>query len=125
MNQPSYFEIQSIDVARAASFYRHVFGWTIDKDPAIPIEYWRIETAGIRGAILQRPVPAPPGAAGTNAFVVSMEVGNFDETAARVLRSGGRVAMDKFAVPGKCWQGYFIDIDGNTFGIFEVDTSAA
>jgi hypothetical protein len=34
------------------------------------------------------------------------------------------VALPKFAVPGKCWQGYFIDLDGNTFGIFEVDEGA-
>ena len=27
-------------------------------------------------------------------------------------------------VPGKCWQGYFIDTEGNTFGIFEVDEEA-
>jgi uncharacterized protein len=27
-------------------------------------------------------------------------------------------------VPGKCWQGYFIDTEGNTFGISEVDEEA-
>jgi hypothetical protein len=27
-------------------------------------------------------------------------------------------------VPGKCWQGYFIDTEDNTFGIFEVDEEA-
>ena len=25
---------------------------------------------------------------------------------------------------GKCWQGYFIGTEGNTFGIFEVDEQA-
>jgi uncharacterized protein len=33
--------------------------------------------------------------------------------------------MERFAVPGRCWQGYFVDCDGNVFGIFEVDESAA
>lgn len=28
------------------------------------------------------------------------------------------------AVPGKCWQGYFLDADHNTFGILEVDANA-
>ena len=32
--------------------------------------------------------------------------------------------MPKFAVPGKCWQGYFLDADHNTFGILEVDANA-
>jgi predicted enzyme related to lactoylglutathione lyase len=40
------------------------------------------------------------------------------------LALGGQVALPKFAVPGRCWQGYFIDLDGNTFGIFEVDENA-
>ncbi len=33
-------------------------------------------------------------------------------------------ALGKFAVPGKCWQGYFLDPEGNTFGIFEPDENA-
>lgn len=40
------------------------------------------------------------------------------------IENGGKVALAKFAVPGKCWQGYFLDTDGNVFGIFEVDDQA-
>jgi len=32
--------------------------------------------------------------------------------------------MPKFAVPGTCWQGYFVDPQGNTFGIFQPDPNA-
>ena len=124
MNQPSYFEIQANDVAGAVAFYTKVFGWSCSRNPNVPIEYWQVETEGIRGAILARPVPVPAGPAGTNAYVVSMEVVDFDATAALIEKLGGRVAMAKFAVPGTCWQGYFIDLDGNTFGIFEVDRDA-
>jgi predicted enzyme related to lactoylglutathione lyase len=35
-----------------------------------------------------------------------------------------RISLPKFAVPGKCWQGYFQDPGGNTFGVFEVDERA-
>ena len=124
MNHPAYFEIQSSDVAGTAAFYQQVFGWSIEKDARMPIDYWRVETEGIRGAILARPAPAPGGPTGTNAYVVSMEVVDFDATAALIGKLGGRVALDKFAIPGKCWQGYFIDPAGNTFGIFELDESA-
>lgn len=31
--------------------------------------------------------------------------------------------MPKFAIAGRCWQGYFVDLDNNVFGIFEVDES--
>ena len=53
-----------------------------------------------------------------------MEVANFDSVAAEIMKRGGRVALEKFAVPGVCWQGYFIDPDGNTFGLFQPDPQA-
>lgn len=45
-----------------------------------------------------------------------MQVENFDTVANAIHRNGGREAMAKFAVPGRCWQGYFLDTEGNTFG---------
>jgi predicted enzyme related to lactoylglutathione lyase len=61
---------------------------------------------------------------GTNAYTCSMQVSDFDATAQKIMDLGGMVAMEKFAVPGKCWQGYFLDLDHNVFGIFQVDESA-
>jgi predicted enzyme related to lactoylglutathione lyase len=52
--------------------------------------------------------------------VCSFEVKNFDSVAAKVAERGGQVALPKFEVPGKCWQGYFVDTEGNTFGAFEL-----
>lgn len=86
--------------------------------------YWRIETGGSRGGLLQRPAKRPPPECGTNAFVCSIEIEHFDATAEKILELGGIVALPKFAVPGTCWQGYFIDTEGNTFGIFEVNEKA-
>ena len=105
-------------------FYREIFGWKVDKVDGLPIEYWRIETSGPRGGLLKRPAKTPPPEHGTNAFVCSMEVASFDDMAAKVASHGGKVALPKFAVPGVCWQGYFIDPEGNTFGIFQPDPGA-
>ena len=124
MNAPAYFEIQAEDTNRAVRFYREIFGWKFDKIEGLPIEYWRIETSGPRGGLLKRPAKTPPPEHGTNAFVCSMEVASFDDMAAKVASHGGQVAMPKFAVPGVCWQGYFIDTEGNTFGIFQPDPAA-
>jgi predicted enzyme related to lactoylglutathione lyase len=33
--------------------------------------------------------------------------------------------MPKFALPGMAWQGYFVDTEGNTFGIHQPDENAA
>jgi len=74
--------------------------------------------------LLKRPAQPPPPECGTNAFVVSIEIENFDETAEKIASVEGKVALPKFAVPGVCWQGYFVDTEGNTFGLFQVDENA-
>ncbi len=125
MNAPSYFEIQADDPSRAVRFYRDVFGWKFDKVEGLPIEYWRIETEGPRGGLLKRPARTPPPEHGTNALVCSMEVTSLDAMATKILSAAGQVALPKFAVPGVCWQGYFIDTEGNTFGIFQPDTAGS
>ena len=99
-----YFEIQADDTHRATEFYKEVFGWKFDRAEGFPIEYWRIETGGARGGLLKRPAPPPPSQCGTNAFVCSIEVENFDETAQKIVSRGGQIALPKFAVPGTCWQ---------------------
>lgn len=119
-----YFEIQADDTARAIDFYSKVFGWQFSETPGLPIAYWRIAANGSQGGLLQRPVPRPPGQSGTNAFVCSFEVEDYDSTEKQIMQLGGVVAMPKFAVPGRCWQGYYLDPEGNTFGIFEVNEQA-
>jgi predicted enzyme related to lactoylglutathione lyase len=118
MNTIAYFEIQSSNPEREANFYRTVFGWKISRDVSMPIEYYRIETDDIQGALLERPVDVVP-MSGINAFTCSIEVANFDETAKIILANGGIVAVPKMAIAGRCWHGYFLDSDQNVFGIFE------
>ena len=119
-----FFEIHAENVKRAVEFYQTVFDWKFNLQPNLPIEYYDIETGGSRGGLLQRPAQTPPLGQGLNAFACSLEVENFDAIAEKIMQSGGQVALEKFPVPGRCWQGYFIDTEGNTFGIFEVDEKA-
>lgn len=124
MNAVAYFEIQARDPEATIRFYQTVFGWRFAKQEGLPIAYWRIETEGIHGGLLERPADTPPAECGTNAYVCSMETEDFDTAATRIEEAGGQVALPKFAVPGLCWQGYFIDPEGNTFGLFQVDKNA-
>ena len=121
---PGYFEIQADDTARAVRFYSEVFGWSFSEVKGLPVEYWQIQTATSFGGLLKRPAKRPASEQGTNAYVCSMEVSNFDVASETILGLGGIVALPKFPVPGKCWQGYFVDTEGNTFGIFQVDENA-
>lgn len=132
MNRVVHFEIQASDPEQAAKFYREVFGWEITKWEGGSMEYWMVMTApkdskepGINGGLLRRPCPAPKPEQGTNAYVCTMQVENYDAMAEKILAAGGIVAMPKFALPGMAWQGYFLDTEGNTFGIHQPDPNAA
>ncbi|GED21811.1 VOC family protein [Halomonas sabkhae] len=124
MNTHLYFEIQADSPERARHFYGDLFGWSFHHVPGLPIDYWRIDTGGMLGGLMQRPAATPPEACGTNAFTCSFEVTDIQASADRVAALGGRVALPVFAVPGICWQGYFLDTEGNTFGLFQVDDQA-
>ena len=124
MNSIVYFEIQANDPQKSIEFYSNVFGWNFIKQDGLPIEYYRIETSGIEGGMFKRPAETPPLNCGTNAFTCTMEVENFDAMADKIIQNGGQIAMPKFAILGRCWQGYFLDSDHNVFGIFQIDNSA-
>lgn len=129
-NRIAHFEIQADDVERAATFYREIFGWTIEKWDSPDMEYWMIMTAekdskevGINGGLLKRPMKLGEHC-GTNAFVCTAIVDDYETCAKKILDAGGKIAMPKFAIANMAWQGYFIDTEGNTFGIHQADPNA-
>jgi predicted enzyme related to lactoylglutathione lyase len=128
-NRVVHFEIQVDNPERAIEFYKSVFDWKFEKWGENP--YWMVMTAdkdskdpGINGGLLPRPCPAPAPQQGTNAFVCTVQVDNYDAIAEKIMAAGGVVAMPKFALPGMAWQGYYIDTEGNTFGLHQADPNA-
>lgn len=132
MNRPIHFEVHADDKERAKKFYGDVFGWTFPEYPmdggtsytAISTGAMDTKEPGIHGGMVKRPMKLPEGACGSNAFVVTVQVADYDETEKKILAAGGIEAMGKFAIPGMAWQGYYIDTEGNTFGIHEADKNA-
>lgn len=129
MNRVVHFEIQAEDPERAIEFYKSVFGWEFE--PVEDMDYWMIMTAetdskepGINGGLLRRPASTPDPEQGTNAYVCTIQVDDFDEIAARIKTAGGKVALPKYALMVMAWQGYFLDTEGNTFGIHQPDKNA-
>jgi len=94
------------------------------------MEYWMVmtgkqdEPGGINGGLLRRPCPAPKPDQGTNAYVCTIVVDNYDEYAKKILDNGGIEALPKMALVGMAWQGYFLDTEGNMFGLHQVDPNA-
>ncbi len=131
MNRLVHFEIQADEPERAAQFYREIFGWSIEKYPGLGWDYWGVMTGekdskepGINGGLLKRPVPLSAQQCGSNAFVCTMVVEDYEATAEKILAAGGKVAMPKFALAKMAWQGYFLDTEGNTFGLHQPDENA-
>jgi predicted enzyme related to lactoylglutathione lyase len=126
-----HFEIQADDVERAKAFYAAAFDWEFqDWSGATGSVYWGVVTGpdeqpGINGGLLQRPAAAPAPEQGTNAYVCTMQVEDYDATERRILDAGGKVALPKMALTGMAWQGYYLDPEGNTFGIHQPDPNAA
>ncbi len=127
MNRIVHFEIQADDIERARKFYTDVFGWDISQWPGM--EYWMVMTApkdskepGINGGMLKRPCPAPAEGQGLNAHVCTIQVEDYDTMEKKILDAGGKVAMPKFDIGGMAWQGYYIDTEGNTFGLHQAIT---
>ncbi|MFC6238077.1 VOC family protein [Longivirga aurantiaca] len=130
MSRVVHFEIHADDVERAKAFYAAAFGWEFqDYGRFAGTPYWGVITGpegepGIDGGLLQRPATAPGEGQGANAFVCTMGVEDYDDTETRILAAGGRVAMPKTALTGMAWQGYYLDTEGNTFGIHQDDPEA-
>lgn len=129
MNRVVHFEIQAEDPERAMKFYKDVFDWSFMQWGEQ--KYWMLMTAekdskepGINGGLLPRAAKESGKECGLNAFVCTVQVENFDETAKKIEAAGGVVAMPKYALPKMAWQGYFIDTEGNTFGIHQPDETA-
>ena len=130
MTRVIHFEIHANDVPRAVAFYQAIFGWEVqDWSEYAGMPYFGVVTRpegepGINGAIMARmgPGPQPGGPVGGAVLTVGCE--DFDGTAEKVLQAGGTVALAKHALPGMAWQGYFLDTEGNVFGVHQPDVDA-
>lgn len=79
---------------------------------------------GINGALMQRSGPPPQPGQAMNGYACTMGVEDYDSTDAKIMKAGGTVALPKHALPGMAWQGYYMDTEGNTFGIHQPDENA-
>lgn len=73
---------------------------------------------------MQRRGPAPEAGQSLNGYACTLGVENYDQTEEKILNNGGTVALPKYALPGMAWQGYFLDPEGNIFGIHQPDKNA-
>ncbi|MFC5604332.1 VOC family protein [Sporosarcina koreensis] len=130
MGRIVHFEIHVDDMDRAKKFYGEVFNWSFqDWSDFAGLPYFGAVTGddselGINGALMQRQSAPPEAGQAMNGFTCTMGIENYDETHEKIMANGGTVAMPKYALPGMAWQGYYIDTEGNVFGIHQPDENA-
>ena len=122
MSRVTHFEIPADNPDRAINFYKKAFGWRIEKWDG-PIEYWLIMTGpedqpGIDGGLAKREDPAT----GVENII---DVKDLDQSTKDVEANGGTITRPRMAVPGVGWIAYFMDTEGNIFGMMETDPEAA
>jgi predicted enzyme related to lactoylglutathione lyase len=114
MGQPVvHFEVIGQDGAQLQSFYRQLFGWTIDADN--PLGYGLVDTSsggtGIPGGV----AAAQPGSGSRVTFYV--EVPDIGAALASAEQLGGRRLWGPAAVIEGLELGQFADPDGNVIGL--------
>ncbi|MEZ4825330.1 MAG: VOC family protein [Bacteroidia bacterium] len=120
MARVNHFEIPVDNIDRASKFFSNVFGWQISQWGDQP--YWMAITGenpqeGISGAFIPRTNPPQP-------VVNTIGVENLDRTIADIRAEGGTIVMDRMSVPSVGYMAYFLDTEGNTHGIIEMDETA-
>ncbi len=125
-----HFEIVGDDPEKLASFYSNLFGWQIQKVPMDGMDYWTIETmptdangmvtepGGINGGLTKKMSP-------DHRPVNYVWVESVADYVAKTKQLGGTVLMDKTPIPGMGYFAQLIDPQGNYFGLFQGDPTAA
>lgn len=130
MGRIIHFEIHVDDMERAKKFYGDVFGWNFeDWSEYAGMPYLGAVTGdekelGINGALMKRQSAPPELNQALNAYACTLGVDDYDAVEAKILENGGKVAMPKYALPGMAWQGYYLDTEGNIFGLHQPDENA-
>ena len=127
-NQLSHFAIHADDLDRARKFYAGVFGWTFQGYPGVPMSgFCQIKDAAGNllaplGAIQSRKANVAPQP--VYGLECSFAVDDVDAVARAVEAKGGKIVMQKAAIPGVGWIVKFLDTEGNLACAAKYDPSA-
>ncbi|MBN9654765.1 VOC family protein [Halobacillus litoralis] len=130
MGRVVHFEVHVDDMERAKKFYGEVFEWKFeDWSEYAGMPYFGVVTGaedqlGINGALMQRQSAPPELNQAVNGFACTIGVEDYDASEAKIMEHGGKVALPKYALPGMAWQGYYLDTEGNIFGLHQPDENA-
>lgn len=112
-----HFEVPAGDSKRALKFYGDLFGWQFQSWEG-PMEYNMTQAGGDPGGAVH---PSEDGGSG---ILVYFDVEDINAGVARAREVGGE-CEDPGPIPGVGWYAQCKDTEGNRFGLFQNDPSAA
>jgi uncharacterized protein len=116
--QMVHVEIPAGDTSKAREFWGSLFGWEFQEFPG-PTEYHMTRFSDTTGGAIYAPDPADKRGAR-----VYFDVDEINAANARVSELGGE-AGEALPVPGMGWFSICKDTEGNEFGLWQNDESAA
>ena len=125
-----HFEMVADDPDKLGDFYKQLFGWQIEKMSMDGVDYYAVMT----GPVTAEGMPSEPGF--INGGMTKREspdqvpmnyvnVDSVDEYVQKAKGMGAKVFMDKMPVPAMGWFAIMADPEGNQFGVWQVDSTAA
>ena len=116
--QMVHVEIPSDDTEKARAFWSGLFGWEWNEFEGSPTEYHMARISDRSGAAI---AAGEPGKRGPRLY---FDIDDVNEGVARVRELGGEAA-DPMPVPQMGWFVTCSDAEGNEFGLWQDDPSAA
>ena len=108
-----HFEIAGKDGTKLQEFYRELFDWKVEVDPAM--NYGMVDTGGegINGGIFQAPPEAPPY------LTFYIQVDDLQAYLDKAVSLGGSVMVPPTPIPNIGAFAMFHDPEGNLVGLFK------
>ena len=119
MNAINWFEIPTVELGRAVTFYRHILGASMQLATFGGIEHAffdKVDKGGVSGALVRDPQRTPSDAGTLVYLAADGAPGGLDGVLARAAASGGRVMLPKTAIGEHGWIGLVVDTEGNLVG---------
>ncbi len=110
-----HWELWSEKPGKVADFYGKVFGWEIRHLPEM--NYRLVQTGGSGG--IDGGIMTPQKGPWPGNMALYIDVDDLDEYAAKIREAGGRIVVDKMAVPGVGTLSLFEDPDGRVLGMWK------
>jgi predicted enzyme related to lactoylglutathione lyase len=122
MNSVSHFELPFDNQARAAKFYKGVFGWKVQHLPEV--NYTMVQTAAVdKNGRNQEPGTINGGMMpreGTGKLpVIVITVASIARCIAKVEKAGGKLVMPKVPIGKMGFYARVKDSEGNIIGIWQ------